>query len=430
MGRGLWVFPYRSGSQYHSELKARMRDSEKIAPLPRGGQKHSNIAVSSRLVTGLMCAIGLSLLLNNLTTRYLSVANIYICFVLLGTITFLSPTHRFAFSSSLRCISIFFFLGCGVIASSLNAISVWLHVATFLQLAAAILAGYLIRGQSYDTKQVRQAARLFFWVTLIVASGSVLGDRGAQVLGHRSIVILGINILFIFGYVDVSNERTSRKSGVGRVITGFLVLALASYTGSATALITSGFVCLAVMWRYFGWFASTVILGWATSVALLTAAELNYISLVRLQDNITGVLDFLDGAEPEVGKSGFERMFIADLAISLVKQYPFFGVGLDNFRFHWDRLFSYANAGSGGTHAHNLFLEIAVGLGIPAFVLTSFIVSRRLWQSIVVWFLRGDPVLFLSSAVILITSLTNTTYKAPVFMVVLSYCLSRSGCTR
>jgi putative inorganic carbon (HCO3(-)) transporter len=70
----------------------------------------------------------------------------------------------------------------------------------------------------------------------------------------------------------------------------------------------------------------------------------------------------------ELGPQFEERRVIWDIAISMVQDFPFTGIGLGTFPQVADQLYGHALLMGSQTetpHAHNLFLETAVDLGLP-----------------------------------------------------------------
>jgi len=90
----------------------------------------------------------------------------------------------------------------------------------------------------------------------------------------------------------------------------------------------------------------------------------------------------------ELGPQFEERRVIWDIAISMVQDFPFTGIGLGTFPQVADQLYGHAllmGAQTETPHAHNLFLETAVDLGLPGlgfFVLLGVCAARAAWRAI------------------------------------------------
>lgn len=133
-------------------------------------------------------------------------------------------------------------------------------------------------------------------------------------------------------------------------MTGMLVL-----TQSRGSLISFGGVVItliALRWRY-GWLSLPVSI---------------FSSLVIIQ--ITGVKAVLDFLSSGVSLTGLEgRLEIWSRALQIIQNFGFTGVGMGNFGIVVDTLFPpFLNAPAIIDHAHNLFLQVAVDLGIPGFI--------------------------------------------------------------
>ena len=70
----------------------------------------------------------------------------------------------------------------------------------------------------------------------------------------------------------------------------------------------------------------------------------------------------------EVAISFQQRVTIWARAIYMVQDFPFTGIGMGNFERLADSLYPFSIDPGGIHHAHNLFLQIAVDLGIPGLI--------------------------------------------------------------
>jgi len=143
-----------------------------------------------------------------------------------------------------------------------------------------------------------------------------------------------------------------------RVLTGLAIVGMAAIlvlTLSRGAWLTTG-VALAILvtlrWRY----------GWLGSI-LVAAAGGGLIYLVGAQQ----VLMFL--LSTSTLPDGGSRLEFWARALHMIQDFPFTGIGMGSFTPVADLLYPFYNAAAHSlSHAHNLFLQIAVDLGLPGLI--------------------------------------------------------------
>jgi putative inorganic carbon (HCO3(-)) transporter len=142
---------------------------------------------------------------------------------------------------------------------------------------------------------------------------------------------------------------------LGLAFAGLFILAILLLTKSRGAWMGFGGVILLL-----------VALRWRRGWLLLPAFLLAGIALLALVG--TGpVLDALATSSSVSGVSGREEIW--SRAIYMIQDFPFTGIGMGAFGSLADALYPYFLAAPGSTpHAHNLFLQVAVDLGIPGLI--------------------------------------------------------------
>ena len=135
----------------------------------------------------------------------------------------------------------------------------------------------------------------------------------------------------------------------------FVMLVIVALTQSRGAWIALAVVFLALVclrWRR-GW----VILAPVTILALVAVSQLGTAPLLELLFS-SSALSSLAG-----------RIEVWSRAIFMIQDFPFTGIGMGSFMEMADALYPFFSASPGTiAHAHNLFLQIAVDLGIPGLV--------------------------------------------------------------
>ena len=93
---------------------------------------------------------------------------------------------------------------------------------------------------------------------------------------------------------------------------------------------------------------------------------------------IENVFSFLSGKKVNEG-SIYERFYMIEVGLKMIKDRPILGYGIDNYRFYYSRVPSGRE-----TYSHNNFIELIVGTGIFGFLfyyLTHFIILRSLFKA-------------------------------------------------
>lgn len=103
------------------------------------------------------------------------------------------------------------------------------------------------------------------------------------------------------------------------------------------------------------------------------------------------------------------RLEIWSHALEVISDFRFTGIGIGNFAIVTDLFYPFVAAGPGQTHAHNLFLQIAVDTGLPglaAWLSCMLLVLLCCIQTFRLVFTRNSPVLTGMSAGLLCGQLT------------------------
>ena len=93
---------------------------------------------------------------------------------------------------------------------------------------------------------------------------------------------------------------------------------------------------------------------------------------------IENVFSFLSGKKVNEG-SIYERFYMIEVGLKMIKDRPILGYGIDNYRFYYSRVPSGRE-----TYSHNNFIELIVGTGIFGFLfyyLIHFIILRSLFKA-------------------------------------------------
>jgi len=187
-----------------------------------------------------------------------------------------------------------------------------------------------------------------------------------NVMAGSIVIILPIGMaLLLFGWRNLKGWQA-----VLLLIATLITTALLILTQSRGALIGLGAAVLILVilrWRW-GWVA--------IPLAVVGAVLLIY------QIGINTVLDFISSGVSVQGVEG--RVEIWSRAIYMIQDFSFTGIGMGSYMDVADLLYPFFLAAPGKIeHAHNLFLQVAVDLGIPGLIawLSIFLgVCLSAWQ--------------------------------------------------
>jgi putative inorganic carbon (HCO3(-)) transporter len=142
---------------------------------------------------------------------------------------------------------------------------------------------------------------------------------------------------------------------VGMILTSIMGMSVLVLTQSRSAVMAVGVIIILILvfrWKW-GWLAVSVILIFSmVFIAFLDERTQNGISMTAL-----GTLNIN------------QRIEIWSRAIFMIRDFPFTGIGMGSFKEVVSLFYPFLIYEEAGiAHAHNLFLQIAVDLGIPGLV--------------------------------------------------------------
>lgn len=158
------------------------------------------------------------------------------------------------------------------------------------------------------------------------------------------------------------------------VMTAILLLTQSRSAWLALACALAILACL--RWR-----RSWIVVALVAIFAVITIGVLGY-------QNFT---DALFAGSSSAAPSGItERLEIWRRAIYMIEDFPFTGVGMGAFGPVADALYPSTQFAPGVLeHAHNLFLQVAVDLGLPGLFFYVWLMAIITWQAIQTWRNRG-----------------------------------------
>jgi len=129
-------------------------------------------------------------------------------------------------------------------------------------------------------------------------------------------------------------------------------LLLTQSRGAMIALAAALGVLVCLRWR----------LGW-----IIIPLGAIFMGVVIYQAGVGRMLDFVSANQTLNGLDG--RIEIWSRALAMIRDFPFTGIGMGSFGKVADLLYPYYSALPGTVeHAHNLFLQVAVDLGLPGLI--------------------------------------------------------------
>lgn len=163
-------------------------------------------------------------------------------------------------------------------------------------------------------------------------------------------------------------RRPERWLIIASILAMVAVLALCKSRGGLMGLAAALLVLIALRWRR-GWLAMPL-------AALASGLVIWQVGLARVINALT-LTRSIGGIEG--------RLEIWSRALYIIQDFPFTGIGMGTFRQVANSLYPFFLAGPNAeiNHAHNLFLQIAVDLGLPglaAWLAIAAIVMGAAWQ--------------------------------------------------
>ena len=228
-------------------------------------------------------------------------------------------------------------------------------------------------------------------LALLVPLGMVtvrpLTSLGDPVLGHLGLrardalngnVVAGYLVLllpFAAARMVLSRQPGSRPPSATTLLclegTVLMFVAILQ-TGSRAALLAAAISLLLLVAIRWSWMARWVLAG-ALSLGAVAGALWGWtnIALRVMASGTTGLA---------------ERQEIWSRALMMMRAFPLTGVGLGSFEVVVASLYPlYLEPGGSATHAHNLFLQIGLDLGIPGMIAYLAILALSLRMAVAVW---------------------------------------------
>ncbi|MFC2053439.1 O-antigen ligase family protein [Chloroflexota bacterium] len=190
-----------------------------------------------------------------------------------------------------------------------------------------------------------------------------------NVLAGNLILLVPFGMAYLlFGWRDINWLERSLA-----VISTFIISAIIFLTQTRGAWIALGVVLIVLLMLRWRW-------GWLFLVLVVVGTIWLF--------NFYGSKELLDALTSSTTIGGIEgRVEIWSRAIFMIQDFPFTGIGMGLFSEVADSLYPFFSSPGSIPHAHNLFLQVAVDLGIPgliawlAILLTVIFVSRQVFYS-------------------------------------------------
>jgi putative inorganic carbon (HCO3(-)) transporter len=216
-----------------------------------------------------------------------------------------------------------------------------------------ILAGLILAAFAFIGVDWVQNTKLNFIPSYIYAifPTRVSDTANPNVLAGSLVLLLpGMLALLIFDWKGLARLERLFLCTIAILVAGVLVLTQSR--GGIQAAIAAILILLLLRWRR-GW----IIIGSVGILALITMSVFGF----------NRVLEALVASSTLGGLAG--RLEVWSRALYLIADFPFTGVGMGSFTQAVDLFYPLFTYEPGSMpHAHNLFLQIAVDLGIPGLI--------------------------------------------------------------
>lgn len=151
------------------------------------------------------------------------------------------------------------------------------------------------------------------------------------------------------------------------------VLFLAQSRGGYVAVLVSLLLVVTLRWPWFG------LVALVSAIAAGSVLSLNGIVLLLEAIGSDGSVTSVTG-----------RWEIWTRALQAIGDFPLTGIGIGTFDLVIPALYPYVEIRNRIPHAHNLFLQLGVDLGVPGLLLFSWLWGAALWVFITVLFQQGQ----------------------------------------
>ena len=220
------------------------------------------------------------------------------------------------------------------------------------------------------------------WIALPVRVGRPGGNLG-QANQFADVMLWGV--IAVVPLARAWQDRAgSRLARLGWVVAALLMLLGVVLTGSRTALVS---LALLALWGAADRHLARPLRFGLVSLPFVAAAMLWAVGVWSRLHAVTVVLT----DRSDVNDLTSFRGEIWHSALTLIQQQPWLGVGWGQFNFAWTLTPSFSRAAGLVDNAHNLALQLAVELGVPAALvmmgLLLFAFARAFGR---VWRLAGD----------------------------------------
>jgi putative inorganic carbon (HCO3(-)) transporter len=187
-----------------------------------------------------------------------------------------------------------------------------------------------------------------------------------NVMAGNIVIIIPVGMaILIFAWRSIKFWQTTLVFFATLITTGMLVLTQSR--GALLGLGAASLILVVLRWRW----------GWV-SIPITTLGVI----ILTYQVGVNSILDFVSTGVSIQGIEG--RVEIWSRAIYMIQDFSFTGIGMGSFMDVADLLYPFFLAAPGKIeHAHNLFLQVAVDLGIPGLIawLSIFIgIGLSAWQ--------------------------------------------------
>lgn len=193
-------------------------------------------------------------------------------------------------------------------------------------------------------------------ITQVQTSQIVTAGFNPNQIGGTLAFLLPLPIALLLG----ASLTTSRKLVIGAaILMGLCVFALASSRSALMGLGVAIVMLLIWRWRVFGVATASAVVTIAVGASLFLGAE----------DWTTSLLLSGAASPSDVGSLAARRE-IWNRAFLMVRDFPFTGIGLNTFPVALSHLYPLTQVSPDAAipHAHNLFIQTAVDLGLGGFL--------------------------------------------------------------
>lgn len=243
---------------------------------------------------------------------------------------------------------------------------IWI-ASSFLAFLTVGIAGISLLGTDWQQTRLIEASWIYDRLPTLIRGLPNSGvPRASDLIQPRFVgITMGVLVAVFLALLSFSSHRNLRLLSLVVIIVGLVTLLLTQTLAGLAGVLVA--VLFLAVWRN-RWFLLAVPFGLAGGLASLLAT------------GPTRVIQYLLSVDNPVGIAVALRLDIWSRALAMIRDMPYTGIGLNTFPVIQTNFYPGFILGP-APHAHNLFIQTALDLGLPG--LAAFLYLLVAWTFLV-----------------------------------------------